>query len=279
MAELTVKQIKSKIYSTENKIEDCRKGIARDNLMIDEFKLRLEELNTKGGYTPRGIGDAHFIRFDSDKVRFEIDYANNHVKYWSKSIRDTEKKINKYEAQLAEFKGMLEGRIKEYPIVRKFVNDWRDKCVAHINNEETIKAMLSDYNDMMREIAVIESSAKESGEDLMKTYCKKKELRAKFEGDWGFVSVYYSFYNNELDVEKLERDYNREADRKYDKLIEDVEYYVGEITDISELRIGVDGNLNGIVVGKNGKVKVQTILAGGYNIQCLHYRCLLNRID
>lgn len=279
MAELTVKQIKSKIYSTENKIEDCRKGIARDNLMIDEFKSRLEELNTKGGYTVRMSGRADFIQFDADKIQSEIDYANNEIKYWNKSMRDTEKKINKYEAQLAEFKGMLEGRIKEYPIVRKFVNDWRDRCVAHINNEETIKAMLSDYNDMTREIVFIESSAKESGEDSMKTYRKTKALRAKFEKEWGFVSVYYSFYKNELDVERLERDYNREADRKYDKLIEDVEYYVGEITDISELRIGGDGNLNGIVVGKNGKVKVQTILAGGYNIQCLHYRCLLNRIN
>ena len=51
-----------------------------------------------------------------------------------------------------------------------------------------------------------------------------------------------------------------------------------EITDAHLFIESDSGDVNGTVKGKNGTAKVQTILAGGYNIQCLHFRCLVREI-
>ena len=53
-----------------------------------------------------------------------------------------------------------------------------------------------------------------------------------------------------------------------------IAYKVGEITDYSHLTVGMKA-LNGSVTGKLGSCRVESILAGGYNIQRLHVRVLV----
>jgi len=73
----------------------------------------------------------------------------------------------------------------------------------------------------------------------------------------------------------LDKNLDREVKAKKINLIARIEKKAGVIFDASYLKIGVDGNLNGIVEGDIDKVTVTTIYAGGYNIQCLHYRVLV----
>ncbi len=55
--------------------------------------------------------------------------------------------------------------------------------------------------------------------------------------------------------------------------------YVGKLVDMKYIDI-VGGSLNGIVVGETGRrARVETIVAGGYNIQRLHYRVLVFPLD
>lgn len=54
--------------------------------------------------------------------------------------------------------------------------------------------------------------------------------------------------------------------------------HVGKVTEISMGRIGADGSFNGVVKGEKGIVQIETILAGGYNIQRLHYRVLFKKL-
>lgn len=69
---------------------------------------------------------------------------------------------------------------------------------------------------------------------------------------------------------KLEREYLRK------EIYSRTSQYVGKLVDMVAIEWGDNGSLNGIVIGEKGdNARVETIIAGGYNIQCEHYRVLV----
>jgi len=53
---------------------------------------------------------------------------------------------------------------------------------------------------------------------------------------------------------------------------------VGKITDAKGLNIGEKGDLTGIIAGEKGNARVETIDAGGWNIQRYHYRTIVTAL-
>lgn len=80
------------------------------------------------------------------------------------------------------------------------------------------------------------------------------------------------------DEKYLDKVLDREVDSKRKTLIARIEKKAGEIQDAKGLHIGENGEINGTVIGEKATVKVQTVFAGGYNIQILHYRVLVKEI-
>ena len=240
--ELTVKQIQSKLKMCEGKLSEY-------NSLLTRYENELKEIEegTKKAYTSPS--------------------------YYKTSIRDFKKKINKYEALIAEYNGMLVGKVKEYPVVRQYVETWKKNCIDYITDPQTIGDCIESYNSMRKHQEEVEADYKARGYKSWESYNARKDIEKSFLRTWGFVYEYLSMYNKTIDMERLERDYKYEADRKYNKFIEDAEYYVGEITAISGLSIGRNGDLNGFVVGTKGKAEVNTIAAEG-PIQRFHYRTL-----
>lgn len=76
----------------------------------------------------------------------------------------------------------------------------------------------------------------------------------------------------------LEKAMEEEKRAKLIDLIGRIMGTVGTITDAAALRIGPEGDINGYIVGTEGKAKIQTIGAGGYNIQCFHFRTLIHEM-
>lgn len=79
-------------------------------------------------------------------------------------------------------------------------------------------------------------------------------------------------YRDEGYIRKAMKD---EAARKALEIAYRVREKCGNITDASGLCIGENGTINGRIIGNKGNATVETIYAGGYNVQCLHFRVLV----
>jgi hypothetical protein len=92
----------------------------------------------------------------------------------------------------------------------------------------------------------------------------------------GTISRMLSFRDPAERAEWLEQFIEQERRAKLLDLIARIMKVVGRITDAGDLKIGPKGDINGIIVGTEGRAKIETIGAGGYNIQCYHFRTLIH---
>ena len=108
----------------------------------------------------------------------------------------------------------------------------------------------------------------------------EEEWKSRF-GD-GFFQMWRE---RNFDPDWLDKQIEQEKNNKLIDLMTRVSKITGEILDARNLYIADDGNLNGYIIGKDGKAEVETIGAGGYNEHvilesgrhgmCYHYRVLV----
>lgn len=115
----------------------------------------------------------------------------------------------------------------------------------------------------------------------------KKKFDVEFRKEqliyWSFKEKYFYVYNLLFPVgqrlEKLSKFLDKEVDRKRFNLVFRVQEKIGVILDASDLKIGMNNEINGVIKGEKGIVELRTIYAGGYNIQCLHYRMIIKEVQ
>ena len=186
--------------------------------------------------------------------------------------------------------------MKTIPVIEKFLQNWKQEAKQYyINLKKEMCSEKSKTYEITREnlIAVTiypwDSTKKWTVEQVEKILSTKDTLppyrikHIKSDIAYHYYNVYLKTktkseimitekcYNNELLDELLDK----EVECRKKKLISKIEKKTGEIIDASGLHFGVDAGINGIITGKLKTVKVETIYAGGYNVQCLHYRLLV----
>lgn len=164
--------------------------------------------------------------------------------------------------------------------IEMFLDKWKS------TNIEIYTSIIEDYNELRAEswrlmekhnLQVIHR-----GHDIPQEYLDiKHELHIfKLELSKQVLDIVMrsSRSENSNIYEYLEPIIERERKSKLDKFNYKINSKVGEILDASNLHIGMDGNINGYIMGERGKLSIRTILSGGYNIQCLHYRILVKTL-
>ena len=106
-------------------------------------------------------------------------------------------------------------------------------------------------------------------------YSGKKEQESFF---GQMVLMMHTYRKDEERNEWLCKEIAQDKKRKMIDFVRRIEKIVGTIEDVSYLLISPQGDIDGLVIGDKGKAKVNTISAGGWNIQCFHYRVLVKKV-
>ena len=210
-------------------------------------------------------------------------YWESDKKYTLRDLEEAKQALEKYEAELATAQEKAGSR--NVTAILQFLENWK----AHVREfyADSFRRYLIDQAAWYEEDHKHTEWANNGGwrdpnrKQINEEHSKK---RRAFYQKWAYLRTYLDgkynpatgHYEDTLDTVKLERDLINEANAKYDFIIERTNKITGKITDASCLTVGEKGDLNGYIKGERGTAKVQTIGAGGYNIQCYHFRTLIH---
>lgn len=222
-------------------------------------------------------------------------YSEFDLKWTIKDLEVAEAALEGYEFKLSE--EVEKAASRNVAIILQFLETWKKRCREYF--EEGIRRYFADLEEL-RKLTMLYADAvfgteeyKQAREALVEAgdalrnktsgYYDRVPYEDSFgrtlytsrkvkEGEYERYQPYVQCINLETALERLEKDLTEEANRKYDFIINRTNKIVGQITDASNLSIGDHGELNGVIIGTRGKAHVKTVGAGGYNIQCYHFR-------
>ena len=222
-----------------------------------------------------------------ERIQVALSGGKNPYCYDESNMRECLYDIKACEQNIEKLKAKLELETKRLsiriPVIEEFLRQWGLKAYQfHLEELNRLKKYNAEYN-MKKE--QVEKHLINSGE--VPNYHNVEKIMK----DNGMSYSDYSKMKREMFssiVLKLENDYDwqvtlnkiieKEIENKRNLLIERVMEVTGKVTDATHLFIADNGEINGIVTGEKGSAKVNTIYAGGYNIQCLHFRVLVSKV-
>lgn len=175
---------------------------------------------------------------------------------------------------------------KKEPEVEKVYRGWVEKYNNAIKFTAEVEEMPKIFKDVIALLATEWTSWDVNDRERMKKmraelpaykYGMTKEEREEYNKAYNnYRKAFPITRENELKQsdEYLYKKNEDEATMYMKDLIHRIKNRVGEITNLENIHF-VGKALNGYVEGTLGKAYIDTILAGGYNIQRLHYRVLV----
>ena len=203
-------------------------------------------------------------------------YGEDDIRRTQKDIDAATKSLEKFRTELVQEKEKAASR--NIQVIIDFLDNWKVKSVEYYRQTlpKYLEARKADQQEEDKYWAAWKSGQfRGDKEGYNRARHERDARKQKFQSTWGWIQMYVG-YMDTLDIDKLQKDLDREAIRKYDFIIERTNEIVGQIIDASYLRISNNGELNGFIYGTKGKASVSTIGAGGYNIQRFHFRTLVH---
>lgn len=198
-------------------------------------------------------------------------YTDGDLRSSKRELEGVKSNILNYEEKVAQEKQELDTRV---PIIEEFLERWKEKATRwYIANVEKYRELLESQKAEDKELR-----AKKAGMEWKEYRKLEGALYSRQENaKRGYSSLTREIlkHSGGYDAERLEKALEAEKTTKRRMLVDRVRAITGDIADASGLYVGDNGEINGLVVGINGKATVTTISAGGYNIQCFHFRVLV----
>lgn len=287
---MTRKEYEDRLAKSEEKLQKIEKRIQKweDNKSDKNFAKHYDWLHDDVGWR---IGwDGNQVRYGTFEEFKAMKYSewqqecDRELKYANRDKEDTIVLINKYKNAIA----LLQEKDAKpvIQIFKDFFDNWKQEIQKYVEPlvakyYELSKELTDLYNNRSRFIE-LGFETKEDYKEAVKTL-EEQQSRLKSDSFVG-IAIEKGYRWRQDDFNKFLDKY---MDDRYFELVDKVTSIVGEIEDVSNLKVGYDGRLNGIVIGSEGKAKIETIVAGGYNDdiivnvkhgQIRHYRVLVHKI-
>ena len=221
-------------------------------------------------------------------------YREYDLKYTTRDLERAKEALEKLEADLAT--AVEKANSRNVKAILTFLDMWKERMKdiylkTFEKYPEAYETFKKEYDENYLDYYDRRKLERENPEEYHKYSETMKALTEGFKFRFGFLAPYIGqeypgiVHEGEVilsggyyfDMSKFLKDINEEANRKYDNIIERTNHIVGTITDAEHLSVGEKGELDGYVTGDRGKAHVFTIGAGGWNIQCFHFRVLVHK--
>lgn len=264
---MKIETLKDRIAKAEEKVSKKQATIAKKQGWIEKRKANLTKLTTEN---ERYWETCEINSLEEDVLRLE------------REVKEAQEALNGYRAQLTA--ELEKAASRNVPAILQFLENWKAHVTEYYHERFCVfldeRAVRLEENKKYCDFVntgwykITDRAAgyvaKQEARD------KEREAQRKFDRKWNFIFRYVDCgkFNDEL----LAKDLQHEAECKYDDIIARTNAICGKIIDARGLWVGNKGDLDGIVIGERGTAKVQTIGAGGYNIQCYHFRTLVHEV-
>jgi hypothetical protein len=284
---MTIVELQAKVASAEEKVVKCQGTIQR----------HVQQLEKK---------------MKSNALSYEIESKQEDIKGASRKLRDAQEILQNWYNKLnvaVEKERFLEGNAPQ--VIKDFLEHWKrlafDWHIKRYNafqvfkkelHQEEVNARFEcikthpEFSRYIEPNGQITAYIRESygnlinvhPRNIMDTYLKEHNLYysqvnqrlASFAGQ--AVLKMCEFRDEGERLQWLEKMLEADKKAKMLDLITRINSVVGSMTNADRLSVDPKGNLNGIIQGTHGAARVETIGAGGWNIQCFHFRTLVHKL-
>lgn len=309
-----INNLKEKVAKAGEKVAKCKGTIERHQKQLDKKnQVVLKQGIVLDLSSKQKVEDVQMEHRQTD-LYWEISEVKGKledIKSATHKLQDAEQILENWKSKLnveIEKERFLEGNAPQ--VIKDFLEEWKEKAYKwHVKRYDDYiqlirtlkadaKAIKYEYikNTQMDEVKAYQERWNETEEQAiewllqhkrlndLEKLLKEKELNYESINKRGInfagatVLNMATIRNEEERLSWLNKDLEAEKKAKMLDLIYRINAVVGTITDATGLRISNKGNLDGFILGEEGKAKVETIGAGGYAIQVFHYRTLVHKI-
>ena len=277
--------------------EELQKRIEKKQKDIEKIEKRITKWTTKKDSEKEFEKEYGWLNtFESRKDEFKKDWIENcerEIRSANRDLAEANETLKKYQDQVTKIDEFNSS--EKIEVIWNFLQEWRKEAYQfYVDN---VKLYSELYNKEEEEYEKYKKSDEYQHMLQLVTrlgYTSTYRIHRKWEEKYftPITSLTMDITTNrasgKFNEEKLNKILDKDVEYKYNDFVNRIKEKAGEIQDVSRLKIASNGIINGVVVGDKHTVKVETILAGGYNTnvivnvkrgQILHYRVLVNIID
>jgi len=279
-------------------IAELQERLDNANEKVNKCQLTLQKRITKVEKTK-----AAFEHDPSRENDFNYSIAQEDYKTTTNKLKDLQFTVNTWTERLNKEKAK-QNFISDIPeILKQFCENWKQSAIEWYNNK---------YENYIKTSSQLKQTERKIRIDIINNQSEFAKYRKLNYDDFDLINPYYLWRKYEKIIEEnnamkelnkslvfitdiiiinMTREHDEEDRQKYlekemevekqNKLIDLMQRIIditGTLTDCNGLSISPKGGIDGIVKGEKGSAKIETISAGGYNIQCYHFRTLVHEI-